>query len=110
MSARKNVNQSRPRALADDGADDAAGAAAERVTGTVDDADAVWRRSRVCLWRRILGRLVRQRQPAALGEFRSRVAGVGAADRVFLSRRGAPAGSERNARRSRPSKPAQPTT
>src|SRR4029453_16202506 len=32
MSARKNVNQSRPRALADDGADDAAGAAAGRVT------------------------------------------------------------------------------
>src|SRR4029434_805972 len=32
MSARKNVNQSRPRALADDGADDTAGAADERVT------------------------------------------------------------------------------
>src|SRR5437879_13416340 len=39
MSARKNVNQSRPRALADDGADDAAGAADERVT-------FVWRSSR----------------------------------------------------------------
>ena len=38
MSARKNVNQSRPRALADDGADDAAGAADERVT-------FVWRSS-----------------------------------------------------------------
>jgi hypothetical protein len=32
MSARKNVNQSRPRALAVDGTDDAAGAAAARVT------------------------------------------------------------------------------
>src|SRR5215475_15924344 len=32
MSARKNVNQSRPRALADDGTDDAADAADERVT------------------------------------------------------------------------------
>ena len=81
MSARKNVNQSRPRALADDGADDAAGAADERVT-------FVWRSSPLlrlttsaapvdmltlsgggaeCAWRRILGRLVRQRQPAALG-------------------------------------------
>src|SRR6266516_3341758 len=39
MSARKNVNQSRPRALADYGADDAAGAADERVT-------FVWRSSR----------------------------------------------------------------
>src|SRR5262245_36605237 len=39
MSARKNVNQSRPRSLADDGADGAAGAADERVT-------FVWRSSR----------------------------------------------------------------